>query len=244
MSLEGDGRRNDQHTLSLRESSPDWVASGGWLSDDLRRLLIPSTVATLLLVGGVCWLRLQLPAASADKGQASLVQVHLLPRPDPAPIPIAVAPQSLKGEVAAHSDVQADQPEPTTPGEAVAIPPVPASSNVDAPSQSVRSAPFLASAPPNSAAMRFQQALLRHIARYRRYPNAARLERLRGTVDTLFSMSRDGTLLDVWVRTSSGEAVLDQEALETIRHAQPLPPIPPGLPERLTIQIRLAFDPS
>lgn len=244
MSLDADDRRNDELGASPREKSLDWGASGGWLADDLRRLLIPSTMATLLLVGGVYWLRLQLPAASADQGQASMVQVHLLPRPDPIPIPIAAAPQSVKGEAAAHSDAPADQSEPSPVGEAVAIPSVPASSNVDAPSPRVRSAPLLASAPPSAVAMKFQQALLRHIARYRRYPNAARLERLRGTVDTLFSMSRDGTLLGVWVRTSSGQAVLDQEALETIRHAQPLPPIPPGLPERLTIQIRLAFDPS
>jgi protein TonB len=92
--------------------------------------------------------------------------------------------------------------------------------------------------------MKFQQALLRHIERYQRYPKAARLGRQQGTVDTLFSMRRDGTLVGVWVKTSSGQQVLDAAAVETIRRAQPLPAIPAGLPDQLTIQVQLAFDPS
>jgi protein TonB len=244
MNLDDDDRRNDEPGSSPWEKSSDLDASGGWLSDDLRRLLIPSTMATLLLVGGVCWFRLHLPATPADREQAAVVQVHLLPQSDPAPIPIAVAPQSIKAEVAARADVPTDQSEPTTPGAAVVVPHMQTPSNADAQSPGVKSAPSLVSAPPSSVAVKFQQALLRHIARYQRYPNAARLERLQGTVDTLFSMSRDGTLLGVWVKASSGQVVLDQEALDTIRHAQPLPPIPPELPDRLTIQVLLAFDPS
>jgi protein TonB len=38
--------------------------------------------------------------------------------------------------------------------------------------------------------------------------------------------------------------LLDKEAMETIRRAQPLPPIPPELPERLNIHVQLVFDPS
>jgi protein TonB len=57
-------------------------------------------------------------------------------------------------------------------------------------------------------------------------------------------MSRDGTLLGVWVKTSSGQAMLDKEAIDTIRRAQPLPSIPPELPDRLNIHVQLVFDPS
>ena len=35
-----------------------------------------------------------------------------------------------------------------------------------------------------------------------------------------------------------------KEAIETIRRAQPLPPIPPELPDRLNIHVQLVFDPS
>jgi protein TonB len=82
------------------------------------------------------------------------------------------------------------------------------------------------------------------VARYQRYPNAARLGRMRGTVETLFSMQRDGTLLEVWVKTSSGQVVLDKAAVDAIRRAQPLPAIPSELPDRLNIQIALVFEPS
>ena len=67
---------------------------------------------------------------------------------------------------------------------------------------------------------------------------------LEGKVDTQFAMARDGKLLGVWVRTSSGQMLLDKEAVETIRRAQPLPPIPPELPDRLNIQVQLEFDPT
>ncbi|MHC4043477.1 energy transducer TonB [Bradyrhizobium sp. 23AC] len=97
------------------------------------------------------------------------------------------------------------------------------------------------SGPASSAAIKFQQSLLRHVSRYQRYPNAARAMHLEGTVVTQFAMARDGTLLGVWVRTSSGQLLLDKEAIETIRRAQPLPPIPPELPDRLNIHLELEF---
>jgi protein TonB len=84
----------------------------------------------------------------------------------------------------------------------------------------------------------------RHIARYHRYPSAARSQQLQGTVETVFSMKRDGSLLGVWVKTTSGKTLLDKEAIETIKRAQPLPPIPSNLPERLNIEVLLEFDPS
>ena len=111
----------------------------------------------------------------------------------------------------------------------------------DAPPSNVMSATAAVSGPASSAAAKFQQTLLRHISRFQRYPSAAGSARL---VDTQFAMARDGTLLGVWVRTSSGQMLLDKEAIETIRRAQPLPPIPPELPDRLNIQMQLEFDPS
>ncbi len=72
------------------------------------------------------------------------------------------------------------------------------------------------------------------------------LGRLHGAVETLFSMQRDGTLLDVWVKTSSGEVVLDKAAVDAIRRAQPLPSIPLGAagPAQYSDHPHLMFDPS
>ncbi len=59
----------------------------------------------------------------------------------------------------------------------------------------------------------------------------------------VFSVSRDGKLLGAWVKTSSGEAVLDQAAIDTLRRAQPLPVIPSALPDPIKIELALGFDP-
>jgi periplasmic protein TonB len=215
-----------------------------WSSGELLRLLLAPAVATLLLVGGVYWVRLQMPEGSAGRDQASIVQVHLLPRPDPAPIPVAAASQPDAASVASRTDVSVETSDSTVVDDAVLAPPTRPATPEETSAPSIRTTPSPMDAPPNSATVRFQQALFRHVARYQRYPNAARLGQLHGSVETLFSMSRDGTLLGVWVKTSSGQPVLDREALETIRRAQPLPSIPPELPGRLNIQVLLMFEPS
>jgi protein TonB len=51
-------------------------------------------------------------------------------------------------------------------------------------------------------------------------------------------------VLGAWIKTSSGQQVLDQAAIDTIRRAQPMPAIPSGLPDSLKIEVALGFDPS
>jgi protein TonB len=216
--------------------------AGAWSSEEVLRLFFTPALATLLLVGGVYWIRLQTPSGSMGQQQASVVQVHLFPRPDSAPIATASAAYSTTQAVTSRADTSSKEPDPSTSDESVPVPR--ALSPAEAPPSNILSAPSAVSGPANSAAAKFQQALLRHVAHYQRYPNAARSQRLQGKVDTQFSMSRDGKLLGVWVRTSSGQTLLDKEAMETIRRAQPLPPIPPELPDRLNIHVELVFDPS
>jgi protein TonB len=217
---------------------------GAWSSGEVLRLVIAPALVTVLLVGGVYWIRLQPPAGAAGPQQTSIVQVHLLPRPDPAPIAVDPASHSITDNVASRADVSSQEPDPTTSDDPVPVPRAKAVSPAEAPPSNIRPAPSPLSGPPSSAVIKFQQALLRHVARYQRYPNAARPLHLEGKVDTRFSMSRDGTILGVWVKTSSGQAMLDKEAIATIRRAQPLPPIPPELPDRLSIDVQLQFDPS
>ena len=222
-----------------REDEP-----GAWSSGEILRLLVTPVLVTLLFVGGVCWLRLQTTAGPTGPEQASIVQVHLIPRPDPADIPVVTSSQPVTTNVASLTDNQANESDRATPDDTATAPPAQMPLPVEAPAANIRPVPSSVSAPPNVATMKFQQALLRHIERYQHYPKAARLGRQQGTVDTLFSMRRDGTLVGVWVKNSSGQQVLDAEAVETIRRAQPLPAIPTGLPDQLTIQVQLAFDPS
>ncbi|WP_249158845.1 energy transducer TonB family protein [Bradyrhizobium tropiciagri] len=213
-----------------------------WTSREVLRLLLVPTIATLLFVGGIYWIRLQPPAGPASREQNSIVQVRLLPSPSPAPIPVAPVTQPPAAALASRTDVTPENSD-QAPDNTAATPtrePMPTEPTVP----SLRPTPSPADAPPNSIAAKFQQALLRHVARYQRYPNAARLGRLHGAVETFFSMRRDGTLLDVWVKTSSGQLVLDRAAVDAIRRAQPLPLIPSELPDRLNIQITLVFEPT
>jgi periplasmic protein TonB len=244
MSFDELQRRNQKAAGSLAPAPlPSYEAEAGtWSSGEVLRLLFAPVLATLLLVGGVYWIKLQTLSASLGQQQTSVVQVHLLPRPDSAPIVTASASHSTAQDVISRADTSSKEPSPSTSDE-----PVPvrrAFSPAEAPPSNILSEPSAVSGPANSAAAKFQQALLRHVAHYQRYPSAARSLRLQGKVDTQFSMSRDGKLLGVWVRTSSGQAVLDKEAMETIRRAQPLPPIPPELPDRLNIHVQLVFDPA
>jgi protein TonB len=246
------GRKNKNTVLrTIMPAANPWYRENPWHQEDpgtcssgeLLRLFLVPTIATALLVGGVYWVRLRLPAGPAGQDQASIVQVHLLPRPEPAPIPVAGATQPLASSVASLTDTSVDDPDHPAGDDTPVVPWPPAPTQVDAPAPSVAPATSAIDAPPSAAIVEFQQALLRRVKRYKRYPNAVRLGRLQGSVETSFAMRRDGTVLGVWVKTSSGQAVLDKEAVDTIRRAQPLPPIPAGMPDPVNFDIVLAFAP-
>jgi protein TonB len=213
-----------------------------WSSGELLRLLVVPAVVTVLFVGGVYWIRLQNPAGSAGQQQSSIVQVHLMPRSDATPV-FAQAPDSILDNLESREQAKPPSPDPAEADTTVAMSTATAAIPESSPS-SMKSAPALLSGPPSSVAIKFQQALLRHVARFQRYPKAARAQGLQGKVDTQFSISRDGTLLEVWVSSGSGQVILDNEAIETIRRARPLPAIPSGLPDHLTIHVQLVFEPA
>lgn len=213
-----------------------------WPSGELLRLIFVPSILVLLFIGGVYWLRLQVDSAGGSPEPQSVVQVQLLPRPDPIPIPAsdsktvtstaAIAPASVND----HNDDAAVADQQTF----AALP-----SEVSAASPPSPSTGRLASsdAPPDFATLQFREALLRHISHYQRYPKAAEARGLQGTVKARFSMDRKGKLLGVWIKRSSGQATLDQAAIDTIQRAQPLPPIPPALPDSINVDIALGFDP-
>jgi periplasmic protein TonB len=216
--------------------------SAGSTGEFVRLMLAPALV-TIMVVGGYYWLHQQ-PAGPAERKEtATTVTVRLLPEQAPAPIPTAPVSRKATANVASRTDVSpneadqatADTTAPTEPPREL-VPPEP-----PAPQLRPTSSPF--GAPPSSASIRFQQAVLRHVALYYRYPKAAWPERLHGTVEAGFSMRRDGTLVGVWVKTGSGAAILDKAAIDAIRRAQPLPAIPSELPDPLSTQITLVFDP-
>jgi protein TonB len=209
------------------------------LSEFIRLFWIPLAISLLVIRGGY-WLQ-ERATASAAPEQTSTIQVRLVVGAEPMsiaaeapPPPVAPTPSAQPQEEAAEEpDRRTNDPMPSY-----------ASPTINSARTSrVGSTAAKAIAPlQSSTATNFQKTLLRHIERYQNYPGLARRLRLQGTVLVLFSMRRDGAVLDVWIKTGSGAPILDQEAIETIRRAQPLPPIPSELPSQLNVVIPVAFN--
>ncbi|AMW35360.1 energy transducer TonB [Haematospirillum jordaniae] len=70
--------------------------------------------------------------------------------------------------------------------------------------------------------------ILSHLERHKHYPRLAKARYQEGTVIIRFRIARTGDVLSVALEESSGFPLLDQEGLDLVRRASPLPPPPPG----------------
>lgn len=87
---------------------------------------------------------------------------------------------------------------------------------------------------------RYKQRLQAHIRPYQRYPKGGTY----GVVQIGFILQRDGTIREIWVESSSGNAALDQAGLDTVRDAQPLPLMPRGFPDTINVGLPIGFMPA
>ncbi len=85
----------------------------------------------------------------------------------------------------------------------------------------------------------YQRRLNDLIARNARYPAEARALRVAGVTRLAFSLDRSGQVVESWIQKSSGSSALDVAALEALERAQPLPPMPAGLPARLQFVVEI-----
>lgn len=225
-------------TVSDQDERPNWRALPPGLG--VRSLGAVALAVPILVAAGVYWLH-QLPAGPGLRANDNIIDVHLIgPQLDTVDRVEAARPQQTQRQQQAEKLVQ--DPRRALPDQVVAA----------LPSEPERQAPPAAAAvaPPPSVSKKmtdqkaalFQRELLSHIARYRRYPDAARHDRAEGIVRLLFSMRRDGTVTNVQVASSSGFPLLDLAAIETIQKAQPMPRIPAELPDQLNVLVPVAFD--
>ena len=83
------------------------------------------------------------------------------------------------------------------------------------------------------------------LQRAKRYPKKAKRKKLQGIVRFSFVIEPDGSVSGIRIRGSSGNALLDQAALDMIRRASPMPKFPKGMRlKRLPFNGAIKFDPK
>jgi periplasmic protein TonB len=90
----------------------------------------------------------------------------------------------------------------------------------------------------------WQTSLMRQLQRFKRYPASAQSRKEEGTVLLSFSLDRNGHVLAHSIARSSGHADLDNEALDMIMRAQPLPSFAESMTQMqidLTVPIRFSL---
>jgi periplasmic protein TonB len=93
----------------------------------------------------------------------------------------------------------------------------------------------------------WQNALVRHLQRYKNYPSGAKSRGEEGVVQLSFTVDRSGHVLNRKIVQSSGHPELDNEVMSMIERAQPLPPFPATMPQAkldLTVPIRFSIQPA
>lgn len=75
----------------------------------------------------------------------------------------------------------------------------------------------------------YASTLLAWLERHKEYPRRARLRRQQGTAMLYLKVDQAGAVLDYRLEKSSSHSVLDQEVMDMVERAQPLPAMPEAL---------------
>lgn len=89
----------------------------------------------------------------------------------------------------------------------------------------------------------FRIALLGIAKRYKLYPPYAAERGWQGKVGVRLEVGADGALVAASVQRSSGHELLDREALDVLKKASALTPIPPALRSReFSLEVPVLFE--
>lgn len=159
-----------------------------------------------------------------------------VPKPPPPPPPPPKRVVVKKAPEAPPPPPQPVQPQAQAVPQALPSPPAPPAPTPPAP----------AAAPPmptNSAAREnYFGKLLAHLSKHKRYPRAALAMRHQGVVMLRFTLDRSGMVTAMRIERSSGFESLDNEVLQLMERAQPLPGLPDEIPgERLEVVVPIQF---
>ncbi|PWC79348.1 energy transducer TonB [Azospirillum sp. TSH64] len=176
------------------------------------------------------------------------------PPPEPPPVvePEVVLPKPPPDPPKPKPEVkkEAPKPQPEKPKPEKPKPPRPVAQPVQpapvaappAPAQAPAPAAPAPSAAPSRAVPSWQGRLLSHLERHKRYPRAAQARRQEGVAQVRFTIDREGNVLSVQLDRSSGVSSLDEETVEMVRRASPLPAPPEEMAkDRIELVVPVQF---
>jgi len=209
-----------------------------------------SAAAVVVLHGAllVLFMRVQDSAfsdsnVSGAAGSGSLIEISLASTSRAAPSqespPLISAPTTSR---AAATKASSDGRQPLRQNRASITSVLPDSGSAAASGQQTPALSLSADGENAGVVSEFERTLLAHIEAYRRYPATALRDRPLGVVEVIFAMDRNGIVLDIRIKQSSGSSDLDKEAVAAVLRAQPLPHIPEELPEPLNITLPVSFE--
>lgn len=142
---------------------------------------------------------------------------------------------------------------------AIQSPPSPEAPRVAGPEPPAPAIPFAADTKPEPAAPstsapaaessdpltlgQYRIAIITAAKRYKKYPRLAIDNNWEGQAEVRMVLGADGAIASIRIKTSSGFEILDQQALEMIRKAKPLAPIPASLRGKgFTVDVPVLFS--
>jgi len=173
-------------------------------------------------------------------------------RTAPVPKPVAEPPRPVMAvppAAAQQATVLPAAPAPEAPAAAAASVPgsaasQPAAASVRAPEARAPAQATRASGEPDAGSVeQFRRALIDAAARYKRYPAQALERGWQGKVEIRLVIGPTGIIQSGVVKASSGHEILDNQALDMVKRAKPLAPVPATLRGReFSVDVPVIFD--
>lgn len=177
------------------------------------------------------------PIPTPEPVEAPKPKIVIAKKPEPKPIKKPVKKPVIEPIKKPQPDTEDTQPKADVTTQA--------SMASDNPSHRVAAPATTSSTRPSKAQITWQSQLFSRIARYKRYPTEARYKRQEGTVTVNFTISAQGNVLSKRIVKSSGYPLLDQEVLDLLSRAEPLPKPPADIlngSDRRAITIPINFN--
>jgi protein TonB len=179
-------------------------------------------------------------------------QVVELPEPPPAPVepvrPVEAKTEAKPPVLTEAEPVKTALPEPIKiPSAATQVIPGEVAKPVSPVVKPAPAPPVVkpVSAPPldrPAVSAAYLKTVNQRIQKVKRYPRLARDRGIEGEALLEFVLAHDGKLVDTRILRSSGFAILDREALRTVRRATPFPKLPEGTRVgRVVLKVMVSF---